>query len=63
MRQAQRFTEEVKAAVIEKATLKKATDLDDCADAFVMIAKNTSMTGQMVTVGKCAERPVARSSC
>lgn len=27
------------------------TDLDDCADAFIMIAQNTSMTGQSVHVG------------
>ena len=28
------------------------TDLDDCADLFVSIAKNKSMTGQEVVVGK-----------
>jgi len=35
----------------ERATLKKVTDLEDCADMFVAIAKNTSMTGQRVAVG------------
>jgi len=36
----------------EKAALKMTTDLNDCADAFVMIAKNTSMTGQKIAVGE-----------
>jgi len=34
----------------EKAALKMETDLDDCANAFVMIAKNTSMTGVKIQV-------------
>ena len=37
----------------EKATLKKETEIDQYADVFVMIAKNTSMTGQRISVGKC----------
>ncbi|OCL07250.1 NAD(P)-binding protein [Glonium stellatum] len=37
-------------ALKEKAALKMETDLDDCANAFVMIAKNTSMTGQKIQV-------------
>ena len=28
------------------------TELGDCADMFVSIAKNTSMTGQAVAVGE-----------
>jgi len=32
--------------------LKHETFLQDCADAFVMLAKNTSMTGAKVQVGK-----------
>jgi hypothetical protein len=36
----------------EKAVLKQATDLEDCADMYVAIAKNTSMTGQKIAVGK-----------
>lgn len=32
------------------AALKHETFLDDCADAFVMLAKNTSMTGMRVQV-------------
>ena len=34
----------------EKALLKKPTDLEDVAAAFVMLAKNTSMTGQVIVV-------------
>ncbi|TVY17661.1 Granaticin polyketide synthase putative ketoacyl reductase 2 [Lachnellula arida] len=34
----------------EKSLLKKDTDLDDCAQAFVDIAKNSSMTGQKIQV-------------
>jgi len=28
------------------------TDLDDCAEAYISAAKNTSMTGQQIVVGK-----------
>ncbi|GIJ81675.1 hypothetical protein Asppvi_000174 [Aspergillus pseudoviridinutans] len=34
----------------QKAILKHETDLDDCADMFVTLAKNTSMTGQQIVV-------------
>jgi len=34
----------------EKSWLKKDTDLEDCAQAFVDIAKNSSMTGQKIQV-------------
>ena len=34
----------------ERALLKKPTDLTDVAAAFVMLAKNTSMTGQVIVV-------------
>lgn len=33
-------------------TIWKQTDLDDCADAFVALAKNSSMTGQSVQIGE-----------
>jgi len=36
----------------DKAALKMATDLVDCANAYVMLAKNSSMTGQKIQVGK-----------
>lgn len=32
------------------AALKHETYLDDCADAFVMLAKNSSMTGMRIQV-------------
>ena len=41
-----------------KAALKIETDLNDCANAFVMIAKNASMTGQKIQVGEFAENLV-----
>lgn len=34
------------------------TDLNDCANAFAVIAKNASITGRKIQVGGCAE-----SSC
>jgi NAD(P)-dependent dehydrogenase (short-subunit alcohol dehydrogenase family) len=45
------YSEEQIKALKEKATLKKETEIDQCADAFVWIAKNTSMTGQKISVG------------
>lgn len=33
-------------------TIWKQTDLDDCADAFVALAKNSSMTGQSLQIGE-----------
>jgi 3-oxoacyl-[acyl-carrier protein] reductase len=44
------FSDEHLVATSEKALLKKATDLGDVAAAFVMLAKNTSMTGQIIIV-------------
>jgi NAD(P)-dependent dehydrogenase (short-subunit alcohol dehydrogenase family) len=37
----------------QRATLKTVTDLGDCADIYISIAKNTSMTGQRIQIGKC----------
>jgi enoyl-[acyl-carrier-protein] reductase (NADH) len=34
----------------DAAVLKREVDLQDCADAFVMLAKNTSMTGMRIQV-------------
>lgn len=39
-------------ALKEQAALKDVTDLDECADMYVAIAKNTSMTGQKIAVGE-----------
>jgi NAD(P)-dependent dehydrogenase (short-subunit alcohol dehydrogenase family) len=44
------FGEERLAAISAKALLKKATDLEDVAATFVMLAKNTSITGQTIIV-------------
>ncbi|KAF1955466.1 short chain dehydrogenase/reductase [Byssothecium circinans] len=45
-----KYSEEVLTAVKDRAALKHETFLDDCADAFVMLAKNTSMTGMRIQV-------------
>jgi enoyl-[acyl-carrier-protein] reductase (NADH) len=45
-----RYDPKIIAAVKEKAPLKHETFLQDCADAFIMLAKNTSMTGMKVQV-------------
>ncbi|MBB6050981.1 SDR family NAD(P)-dependent oxidoreductase [Armatimonas rosea] len=44
------FTDEQLAATSQKALLKKTTDLVDVVDAFMMLARNSSMTGQVLTV-------------
>ncbi|KAH9828363.1 cis-1,2-dihydro-1,2-dihydroxynaphthalene dehydrogenase [Teratosphaeria destructans] len=45
-----RYGEERIREIRGAAALGRETDLEDCADAFVMLAKNTSMTGQNVHV-------------
>ncbi|KAF2223642.1 hypothetical protein BDZ85DRAFT_261949 [Elsinoe ampelina] len=37
-------------ALRDAAALKKEVDMTDCADVFVMLAKNTSITGQKVQI-------------
>ena len=44
------FAEERLQTMSQKALLKKPTDLSDVAAAFVMLAKNESMTGQVLVV-------------
>lgn len=46
----QRFGPERLQSIKDKALLKKETDLDDCADAFIAAAKNSSMTGQNIQI-------------
>ncbi|KAK7720192.1 hypothetical protein SLS57_005599 [Botryosphaeria dothidea] len=48
------YGEERIKALKDHAALKKETDLQDCANAFVMLAKNTSITGAKIQVGKQA---------
>ncbi|OAL19372.1 hypothetical protein AYO22_09916 [Fonsecaea multimorphosa] len=45
------FPEAARKVATERAVLKQETKLDDCADAFVATATNTSMTGQQIVVG------------
>ena len=47
------LTEEQISGLQEQAVLKKETDIGDCADAYLSIAKNSSMTGQFIHVGRC----------
>jgi NAD(P)-dependent dehydrogenase (short-subunit alcohol dehydrogenase family) len=47
-----KFPQEVIKGLEEQAALKSTTDLGECADMYIAIAKNTSMTGQRITVGK-----------
>ncbi|MCJ1460902.1 hypothetical protein MMC28_011284 [Mycoblastus sanguinarius] len=44
------FTPEKVKSSKDKAYLKKETKLEDCADAYVAAAKNSSMTGQNIQV-------------
>ncbi len=44
------FSQERLEKMSEAALLKKATDVPDVAAAFVMLAKNTSITGQVIVV-------------
>lgn len=46
----EKFPAETISKYKERAVLKDVTDLNDCADAFVMVAKNSSMTGQKIQV-------------
>lgn len=45
-----KFGDVAKERLINAAALKKTTSLEECAAAFVFLAKNSSMTGQIVTV-------------
>ncbi|KAL3424331.1 short-chain dehydrogenase [Phlyctema vagabunda] len=44
------YGEEAIRGMKENAWLKKETDLEDCAQAFVHIAQNASMTGQKIQI-------------
>ncbi|CZR60146.1 probable dehydrogenases with different specificities (related to short-chain alcohol dehydrogenases) [Phialocephala subalpina] len=46
----QKFPEQLIQGLNSRATLKHETYLDDCADAFISLAKNNSMTGQQIIV-------------
>ncbi|KAM0091078.1 hypothetical protein ACP6JD_005522 [Aspergillus fumigatus] len=42
-------------AVLPGLLLTDWTDLEDCANMFVTLAKNTSMTGQQIVVGRFSD--------
>ncbi|KAL6877692.1 NADP(+)-dependent dehydrogenase [Trichoderma longibrachiatum] len=44
------FPEEVIEGYKRISTLRDVVELDDCADAFVSLAKNSAMTGQQIVV-------------
>ncbi|EKG21828.1 Short-chain dehydrogenase/reductase SDR [Macrophomina phaseolina MS6] len=44
------YGEERIKALKDKAALKRETDIQDCANAFVMLAKNTSITGAKIQI-------------
>ncbi|KAL0263463.1 hypothetical protein SLS55_002443 [Diplodia seriata] len=46
------YGEERIKSLKERAALKKETDLQDCANAFVDLASNTSITGAKIQVGE-----------
>jgi len=46
------YSPEMIKTLEEKAVLKQTTDLSECADMFISIAKNQSLTGQKIAVGK-----------
>ena len=50
MLQGQKYGQERLDFLMKQSALKTDTKLDDCADVYVMLAKNTSMTGQNVQV-------------
>lgn len=65
------YPPEAVEAMKEKSALKSVTDLQDCADAYVMLAKSTSMTGAKIQVGEfvggaflfiCRARPMRMPS-
>ncbi|KAJ5257220.1 NADP(+)-dependent dehydrogenase [Penicillium angulare] len=47
----QQFSQEKIDAMTDKMVLKKLPEVDDAAEAFISIAKNSSMTGQSVQIG------------
>jgi NAD(P)-dependent dehydrogenase (short-subunit alcohol dehydrogenase family) len=45
-----KYGEESMEEMEKKAWLKRDTDMDDCAQAYIDIAKNTSLTGQRIQI-------------
>lgn len=34
---------------------REQPELEDCANAYLMLAKNTSITGQSIQIGMCSD--------
>ncbi|KAL8953736.1 MAG: hypothetical protein Q9222_000418 [Ikaeria aurantiellina] len=49
----------VRVSQLGRRLTRMQTDLDDCADSFVAAAKNASMTGQAIVVGKFSANRMA----
>ena len=47
-----KYPAEAQAMLKDRAALKHETYLDDCAEMFISLAENTSITGQPIAVGK-----------
>jgi NAD(P)-dependent dehydrogenase (short-subunit alcohol dehydrogenase family) len=47
-----KYPKETIEMIKDRSALKHETYLDDCADMYVAIAENTSMTGQRIAVGE-----------
>ncbi|KAI9723481.1 MAG: hypothetical protein M1828_004211 [Chrysothrix sp. TS-e1954] len=45
-----KYSPEMIQAIKDRSVLKQETDIEDCANAFVMVAKNSSMTGMKIQV-------------
>ncbi|KAF2101017.1 NAD(P)-binding protein [Rhizodiscina lignyota] len=44
------FPDEWKKGAMARSVLNRSTDLEDCANVYVMLAKNSSMTGNLISV-------------
>ncbi|KAJ5083749.1 hypothetical protein N7456_013176 [Penicillium angulare] len=54
----QQFSQEKIDAMTDKMVLKKLPEVDDAAEMFISIAKNSSMTGQAVQIGMQLSSPL-----
>lgn len=45
-----KYSKEAIEGMKNAAALKDVTDLEDCAEPYIMLAKNTSMTGVQIKV-------------
>ena len=45
-----KYSQEAIEGMKQASALKDVTGLEDCADAYIMLAKNTSMTGVQIKI-------------